>query len=133
MTLTKTLTAAAFAALSMVPAHAASPAWLGFCSMAAQTSSNAGDCPACHLMIADNPEIQMYFVEANNGWSADLTFVEGDESVAAGSGRWGAVGGAFNNAAFDIDINRQGDSLFMTMSHRNRALGVVQATFVCLN
>lgn len=132
MTLTKTLTAAAFAALSMAPVHASSPAWYGFCGMAAQISSNAGDCPACRLTIADNPEIQMYFVEANNGWSAELTFVEGDESVAAGSGRWGAVGGAFNNAAFDIDINRQGDRLYMTMSHHDRALGTVQATFACL-
>lgn len=132
MTLTRILTAAAFAALSMAPAHATSPAWMGFCGMAVQTSSNAGDCPTCRLTIADNPEIQMYFVEANNGWSAELTFVEGDESVATGSGRWGAVGGAFSNAAFDIDMNRQGDRLFLTMSHRDRSLGTVQASFACL-
>lgn len=129
----KYATAAALTACAVTPATASSPAWLGFCSMAQQVSSNAGDCPTCRLMIADNPETQMYFIEANNGWSAELFFVEGDESVAAGSGAWGRVGGAYERAAFDIDVNRQGDQLFLTMTHHNRSLGTVRASFVCLN
>lgn len=39
----------------------------GFCGNYVQVSSNAGACPQCTLFIADNPEIQKYFAEANTG------------------------------------------------------------------
>ncbi len=39
----------------------------GFCGNYSQVASNAGACQTCKLIIAGNPQIQKYFVEANNG------------------------------------------------------------------
>ncbi len=104
----------------------------GFCGNYVQTWSNAGTCKSCKLLIADNPKIQKYFVEANNGWSAELDFVEGDASVAAGSGRWKNVGGAYGGKQVTIDMNQQGLTLRMTMSVTDGSVaGVIEATYRC--
>jgi len=104
----------------------------GFCGNYIQTWSNAGTCKSCKLQIADNPEIQKYFVKANNGWSAELTFVEGDASVATGSGRWKNVGGAYSGKRVSIDMNQQDVTLRMTMSVTDGSVaGVIKATYRC--
>lgn len=104
----------------------------GFCGNYVQTWSNAGTCKTCKLQIADNPEIQKYFVEANNGWSAELEFVEGDASVATGSGRWKNVGGAYSGKRVSIDMNQQDLTLRMTMSVTDGSVpGAVKATYRC--
>ena len=124
-----TLTAAALFALSTSAAQAE---WLGFCGMYQQVWSNAGACPACSLIVADNPELQFYFVEANNGWTAELNWVEGDESVATGEGQWGDVGGAYGNQRFDIDLYRDRAILTMDMTmHDSSVAGTIQAQYVC--
>jgi len=108
--------------------------WPGFCGNYVQTTSNAGQCVNCRLLIADNPEIQRYFVESDTGWSAELGWVDADPSVAAGTGTWGDVGGVYNRKPFAIDLSRQGAVLSMTMSHYDGALGgPIQATYVCLD
>ena len=107
----------------------------GFCGNYVQTSSNAGDCPTCKLLIADNPEIQKYFVTANNGWEADLSWTHGDDSTATGSGRWNNnVGHALAGRSFDIDMNQQGRTLNMTMSFPGNGNNApIRATFNCLD
>lgn len=113
---------------------AAQSDWQGFCGNYVQTTSNAGQCVNCRLLIADNPEIQLYLVEADTGWSAELTWVEGDESVASGVGKWGNVGGPYDNATFSIDLSKQGPVLSMIMSHTHPGLGApIEATYVCLD
>ena len=103
-----------------------------FCGNYIQTWSNAGQCKTCKLQIADNPEIQKYFVEANNGWSAELEFVEGDASVAAGNGRWKNVGGPYSGKPITIDMNQQGSTLNLTMSVSDGSVqGVIKATYRC--
>jgi len=124
-------TAAMVAAVSLA-ATTANAEWLGFCGNYQQVTSTAGDCLECRLIIADNPEIQFYGVESNTGWSAELTWVEGDESVAQGAGHWGNVGGAYGGQNFDIDLVRQGDFLDMRMTHHAASLpGTIKARFVC--
>lgn len=104
----------------------------GFCGNYVQTSSNAGDCDNCRLLIADNPKIQKYFVTANNGWEAELSWTHGDDSTAIGSGRWKSnVGGALGGRQFDIDMNQQGRDLHLTMSLPGS--GPIRATFLCLD
>ena len=106
----------------------------GFCGSYVQTSSNAGDCPTCTLIIADNPEIQKYFVTSNNGWEAELLWTHGDDSTAAGSGRWNDnVGHALAGRGFEIDMNQQGRTLNMTMSMPRNNSAPIQATFKCLD
>lgn len=108
------------------------PAKAGFCGNYIQTSSNAGNCDTCKLMIADNPEIQKYFVTANNGWEAELSWTHGDDSTATGSGRWNRnLGHSLAGKRFDIDMNQQGRRLNMTMSLPGS--GPIQATFLCLD
>lgn len=108
--------------------------WNGFCGTYQQVSSNAGACPSCSLMIADNPELQFYGVVANNGWEAELYWVDGDEGVAAGGGEWNDMAGSYAEQRFAIDMNRQGDRLFMRMTHYNPALGsAITAEYICLD
>lgn len=97
----------------------------GFCGNYIQTASNAGQCKNCRLTIADNPEIQKYFVTANNGWQAELTWTHGDDSNATGSGNWN------NGQHFDIDLSQQGRRLNLIMS--NPGSGPIRATFNCLD
>jgi len=125
-------------ALSLISAMATFaltiPAQAGFCGNYIQTASNAGHCATCKLRIADNPEIQKYFVTANNGWSAELTWNHGDSSTASGSGKWKAnVGHVYANRKFDIDMNQQGRTLRMTMSTSiNGNTNVIKARYKCL-
>ncbi|MEM1387883.1 MAG: hypothetical protein AAF748_07015 [Pseudomonadota bacterium] len=108
--------------------------WTGFCGNYVQTTSNAGQCVNCRLLIADNPETQRYFVEADTGWSAELEWLGGDPSAAAGDGRWGTVGGVYDQQPFTIDMSAQGDVLYMTMGHADPSLGVpIESTYVCLD
>lgn len=129
MTINTSKVAAAGAFFMLVSATAAQA---GFCGNYVQTWSNAGACKTCKLQIADNPEIQKYFVEANNGWSAELEFTEGDSSVAHGSGRWKKVGGVYSGKRVFVDMNQQGLTLRMTMSVADGSVpGVVRATYRC--
>lgn len=106
--------------------------FVGFCGNYVQLTSNAGDCLNCRLIIADNPKNQFYFVEANNGWTAELTWVDGDASVATGQGFWGDVGGAYDNAGFEIDLLQQGRVLTMFMTHHLPELSAtIEATYAC--
>jgi hypothetical protein len=108
--------------------------WNGFCGNYQQISSNAGACPTCTLMIADNPELQFYGVVANNGWEAELYWVNRNEGVAAGGGEWNDRAGSYAEQRFAIDMNREGDRLFMRMSHYNPALGgAITAEYICLD
>ncbi|MBV0910821.1 hypothetical protein [Anianabacter salinae] len=121
----------AIAALIAVSGAAQSQPF-GLCGNYVQLTSNAGDCFECRLLIADNPEIQKYFVEANNGWTAELVWVDGDASVATGQGFWGPVGGLFDNAGFEIDLNQQGRIMTMLMTHHLPELsGTIEATYAC--
>ena len=123
---------AGLAGALMVSASAAQADWYGICGMYQQVWSNAGACPGCSLIVADNPEIQFYFVESNNGWTAELTWVEGDESTATGEGKWGNVGGVYNNQGFDIDLYRDRAILTMDMTmHDPSVAGTVQAQYLC--
>jgi hypothetical protein len=107
-------------------------AYTGFCGSYKQVSSNAGYCATCTLQIADNPEIQKYFIESNNGWSAEATWVEGDDSVAEGTGKWKkSSGGAYGGKRFDISLTQQRRILTMTMTMRDRSLGTVEAKYKC--
>ena len=92
--------------LAAVPALANAQLWRGFCGNYEQLYSNAGDCPTCTLLIADSPETGMYFVEANNGWSAEAAMMRDDGSLAAGVGRWGSVGGIWDGANFGIMLSK---------------------------
>ena len=115
--------------LSSAAAHAQ---WNGFCGNYQQVTSNAGACPTCTLMIADNPELQFYGVIANNGWEADLYWVNGNEGVAKGGGRWNDMAGAYEEQRFAVDMTRRGDRLFMQMTHYNPALGApITAEYIC--
>ncbi len=122
------------AVLATIAIHVlAQQANAGFCSHYEQTWSNAGQCSHCQLSIADNPEIQKYFVQASNGWQAELTFVEGDSSVASGSGSWrNGLPHVYSGKDFEIDMTQQGQSLSMVMStmvHGKRQ--IIQAKFRC--
>lgn len=67
--------------------------------------------PTCGLRIADNPHIQDFFVEADNGWTAELERVEGDPSLATGGGAGSTeVGGVSAGAAIDVDLSALGAS-----------------------
>ena len=106
----------------------------GFCGTYAQTDSTLADCPDCRLIIADNPKIQFYFVESNTGWTAELHWVDGDETVATGAGTWGANLGAYSHATFDIDLSSQGDRLDLILSHHDPSLNsLFQASYACLD
>jgi hypothetical protein len=107
----------------------------GFCSNYVQTYSNAGDCPTCNLFIAGNPGIQKYFVTSNNGWEAELLWTHGDDSTAAGSGRWNDnAGPALAGRGFEIDLNQQGRTLSMVMSYPGGSGNApIRATFSCLD
>lgn len=61
-----------------------------FCKKYKQTSSNAGQCNNCFVSIKSNPKHQVYGALGNNGWWAEMNWVEGDSSVASG----GAMAGS---------------------------------------
>ncbi|MFO0994863.1 MAG: hypothetical protein U1E67_23365 [Hyphomicrobiales bacterium] len=103
---------------------------VGLCGNYKQVSSSAGQCPDCTLMIADNPEIQKYFVESSTGWSAEATWVEGDASVAEGPGKWkSGLGHALSGKSFELSMTQQGKSLDIVMDHRGS--GIIRAKFRC--
>ncbi len=103
---------------------------VGFCGNYKQTTSSAGQCSNCTLMIADNPEIQKYFVESSSGWSAEATWVEGDASVADGKGKWkSGLGHAFSGKSFELSMTQQGKKLDIVMDHKGT--GIIRASFRC--
>jgi len=103
---------------------------VGFCGNYKQTSSDAGQCSNCTLMIADNPEIQKYFVESSTGWSAEATWVEGDASVADGTGKWkSGLGHSFSGKSFELSMTQQGKTLDIVMDHKSA--GIIRASFRC--
>ena len=119
--------ASALATLSL-----SKPAQAGFCGNYIQISSNAGNCDTCRLQIADNPETESYFVTANNGWEAELTWSHGDEQMAIGTGSWKRnVGHSLAGKSFDIDLNQQERRLNMIMSLPGS--GPIKATYLCLD
>lgn len=107
----------------------------GFCGNYVQTSSNAGACANCRIQIADNPKLQKYFVTSSNGWSAELTWVEGDDSVAQGTGRWNrSISPPYGGKRFDIDMSEQGNILSMRMTVSDGSVpGTVRVTYLCLD
>lgn len=103
---------------------------IGFCGNYKQTSSDAGQCSNCTLMIADNPEIQKYFIESSTGWSAEATWVEGDASVADGRGKWkGGLGHAYSGKNFELSMTQQGKTLDIVMDHKGT--GIIRASYRC--
>jgi hypothetical protein len=103
---------------------------VGFCGNYKQTSSSAGQCANCTLMIADNPEIQKYFVESSTGWSAEATWVEGDASVADGTGKWkSGLGHAYSGKSFELSMTQQGKKLDIVMDHKG--IGIIRGSFRC--
>jgi hypothetical protein len=119
--------------LALAPlALTASAASAGFCGNYVQVSSNAGNCPTCRLQIADNPEIRKYFVEASNGWSAELRWVDRTGERANGSGQWKSnAGGSYAGKRFRMSMSQQGKSLSMAMSVGGG--GTVNARFRCVD
>ncbi|MEL7048288.1 MAG: hypothetical protein AAFO75_04870 [Pseudomonadota bacterium] len=111
-----------------------SGAQAGFCSTYQQTWSNAGQCPTCQLNIKHWPGEQAYTVFANNGWQAELNYVEGDSSVATGGGTWQkGLGHAYSGKNFDMDLSQQGQQLSMIMSTMvNGQQQVIRAEFRCM-
>jgi len=130
MAIAKRLLGAVISVAVLLPGAALARHNVGLCGNYKQVASNAGDCRDCTLMIADNPEIQKYFVESNNGWSAETTWVEGDASVAEGKGKWNK-GSAWAGKKFDLYLSQQGRTLTMQMTMRDRKLGTVEAKYKC--
>jgi len=102
----------------------------GFCQKYRQTRSNAGACANCFVLIRSFPEKQVYAVTGTNGWYAELFWVEGDDSVATGGGKWKAeLGGA----PFDLDLVQQGSELSMVMNDDpKRQQPPITAKFRCV-
>jgi len=118
--------------LVVLPVAGPAAAQDGFCGRYIQTSSNAGLCLTCRLSVADNPQIEAYFVEANTNWTAELLWADGNPGAARGTGSWGDVEGPYNNAGFDIDMWHEGEVLWVQMDHYSANLpGVVEASFLC--
>lgn len=105
----------------------------GFCSHYDQTWSNAGPCSHCQLSVKVYAESQLYVVHASNGWMAELTFVDGDSSVATGGGTWrDDLPHAYAGKDFDIDLTQQGNELSMIMSTEiDGQRQIVDAKFAC--
>ena len=119
--------------LALAPlALTATAASAGFCGNYVQVSSNAGNCPTCRLQIADNPEIRKYFVEASNGWAAELRWVDRNGQQANGSGQWKSnAGGSYAGKRFRVSMSQQGRSLSMAMAVGSQ--GTVNARFRCVD
>lgn len=102
----------------------------GFCQKYQQTRSNAGACANCFVLVRSLHEKQAYAVTGTNGWYAELFWVEGDDSVATGGGKWKAeLGGA----PFDLDLVQQGSELSMVMNDDpNRQRPPIAAKFRCV-
>lgn len=80
-----------------------------------QTSSNGGACPTCRISIKEDGSLAS--LAANNGWSADLSWLDQGGTKAAGRGRWKRdVGGAYAGKAIDVGVLLAGDVLTLTMS-----------------
>ncbi|WP_323769026.1 hypothetical protein, partial [Marinovum sp.] len=90
----------------------------------------AGACANCFVLIRSFPEKQVYAVTGTNGWYAELFWVEGDDSVATGGGKWKAeLGGA----PFDLDLVQQGSELSMVMNDDpKRQQPPITAKFRCV-
>jgi len=112
---------------AVLPMLAAAQQQTGFCGNYIQIASNAGACPDCSLLIADNPEILKYFVEANNGWSAELDWDSTAGTFARGTGKWNDGG------AFEVEMEAQGFFLKMWMSPRSVDSNWVTAVYACLD
>ncbi len=104
-----------------------------FCKKYKQTASNAGACANCTFSVSSNRSKQRYTLTSNNGWSANTTWVEGDDSVAEGSGKWkNDLGHAFSGKSFDIFLTQQGSKIDMIMETKGMS-GRIEATFKCSN
>ena len=102
-----------------------------FCKNYKQTSSNAGACPTCKLSIASKPSKQQYVITSNNGWSATVTWIEGDDSVAEGPGKWkSGLGHAYSGKSFEIFLTQQGNKLDMVMETKGVS-GRIEGSFRC--
>jgi hypothetical protein len=102
-----------------------------FCKKYQQTHSNAGQCNNCFITIRSLPSHQVYSAQSNNGWYAEMNWVEGDSSVASGGGHW--LQGP-KDEKFQIDMEQQGSTLRMTMQmYKNNKRGhVIRAQFRCV-
>ncbi|MEP3436688.1 MAG: hypothetical protein ABJN75_07900 [Hoeflea sp.] len=102
----------------------------GFCQKYKQTRSNAGACANCFVLIRSFPEKQLYAVTGTNGWYAELVWVEGDDSVATGAGKWrDELGGT----PFELDLVQQGSELSMVMNDDpKRQQPPITAKFRCV-
>ncbi|MEP2762300.1 MAG: hypothetical protein ABJP66_24870 [Hyphomicrobiales bacterium] len=102
-----------------------------FCRKYQQTQSNAGHCNNCFITIKSDPSHQIYSATSNNGWYAEMNWVEGDSSVAFGGGHW--LNGP-KDEKFEIDMEQQGPTLRMTMQmYKNQKRGhVIRAQFRCV-
>ena len=79
-----------------------------------QLTSDAGACARCQLSFSGGSS--QLSVVANNGWSAVVDAREtATDPVAAGGGRWGAIGGAFASKPFTVEFSLRGERLYMTM------------------
>lgn len=107
----------------------------GFCTQYAQTQSNAGQCDDCRLKIAVDSRSQSYAVEASNGWTAHLAFLNGDRSHAGGSGVWkSGVGHAYAGQTFLLVLSQERDALAMVMTtYVAGEKQVIRARFRCLD
>jgi hypothetical protein len=112
--------AAASVAIGFLPGAAEALPCVGY----RQTSSTAGNCATCRVDIYDNPEIQKYFVEANNGWKAELTWADPRGSSASGMGQWE------DGKQFDISIRENGRNLSMSVQMIDGSLNF-EARFAC--
>lgn len=120
-----------FAVASLALLTLSSAAQAEFCSKYQQTQSNAGHCNNCFVTIRSFPGQQAYTAHSNNGWYAEMNWVEGDSSVASGGGLWK---GAPKGEGFNIDLEQQGPTLRMTMQmYKNSQMGqVIRAQFRCV-
>ena len=95
-----------------------------------QLTSDAGACARCQLSFSGGAS--QLSVMANNGWSATVDAREtATGPVAAGGGRWGAVGGAFASKPFTVEFSLRGERLYMTMSNDfgNGRTRIIRAVF----
>jgi len=104
------------------------------CERYLQTWSNAGHCRDCQLRIAADPKEQRYLVEASNGWKAELAFLNGQRSLAAGAGNWKlGLGHVYSGHHFSIVLMQRSSELAMVMGIKvDGQRQIIRAKFRCL-
>lgn len=105
----------------------------GFCTTYSQTTSNAGDCPHCKLVLSHGRKHDTIVITANNGWSAEVDIQPNRRGLASGGGRWRAgTRSTYAGRHFDIDVIRRGRELGIAMWVNDRtAVREIVATFRC--